>query len=165
MAHAIKLIMEADPNPSLDQAGLRRAVSALYYGLFHKLNEDAVALIAPNVPARTNHRIRRWFDHTEMKKICARFLPRKLEQPLRDLIGDSASSELQTVALSFIQLQELRHQADYDLSFRISQRDALKQFHVAADAIEAWRGLAGTPEANIFILSLLLWKNWEKDRP
>ena len=31
-------------------------------------------------------------------------------------------------------------------------------------AVAAWNRIKKTGEANIFILSLLLWKNWEKDR-
>jgi hypothetical protein len=28
----------------------------------------------------------------------------------------------------------------------------------------SWDLMANSAEANIFVLSLLLWKNWEKDR-
>lgn len=148
----------------LDEIPMRRAVSASYYALFHQVIEDAVLLLAPNVPAETRHRIRRWFEHAEMKKICGIFVKERLEQPLLGLIGNSASEDLQTVCRTFISLQEARHSADYDLGYAIDRTETLKQWKSALDAIGAWRRITRSGEANIFILSLLLWKNWVKER-
>jgi len=146
------------------QASLRRAVSASYYALFHLLNSASAATIAPNVTTEVNFRIRRWFDHGEMKKVCGRFLPAQLSEPLLGLLGTSASPQLQRVALAFIQLQDARHSADYDLGWWITRSDAFQYIGLASDAFEAWCEIEDTSEANIFILSLLLWKNWERDR-
>lgn len=142
----------------------RRAVSAAYYALFHHLNGSAVDLIAPNVPAETNHRIQRWFGHAEMKKVCGRFLPAKLNKPLLDLIGDAASTDLRNVAQSFITLQEARHNADYNLDYSLTSEDAQQLVLLALVAMNSWDRIAGSGEANIFSLSLLLWNNWERDR-
>jgi hypothetical protein len=119
-------------------------------------------LIAPNVPIETNHRIQRWFEHAEMKKVCGRFLPAKLDQPLLGLIGPTTSPELQHVASSFIKLQDARHSADYDLSYVLDRDEALQFVLQATDAITSWDRIADSAEANIFILSLLMWKNWEE---
>jgi hypothetical protein len=35
---------------------------------------------------------------------------------------------------------------------------------MALEAIEAWDRIQGSAEANVFILSLLMFKNWERDR-
>jgi len=142
----------------------RRAVSAAYYALFHHITDGAAALIAPNVPSEVNHRIQRWFEHAEMKKVCGRFTQAKLDQPLRDLIGDTASFDLQNVASSFIKLQETRHDADYDLSYSLTTKEARQLVLFAVDAMASWDKIANTAEANIFILSLLMWKNWDKER-
>ncbi len=99
-----------------------------------------------------------------MRKICGRFLPARLDQPLRDLIGDAASKDLQTVARSFIELQDARHNADYDLSYKLTNGDAIQLIQLTVDAKSAWERMEGSAEANVFVLSLLLWKNWEKDR-
>jgi hypothetical protein len=164
LSHAIELVgsdsLETEPN----EINFRRAISASYYGLFHQINGAAVDLIAPNVPTVTKHRIQRWFDHGEMKRICSRFLPAQLDQPLLDLIGPSSTADLQTVARSFIQLQEARHRADYDLSYKLDLQQARQHVELAITAFESWRRIEGTAEANIFILSLLMWKNWEKER-
>lgn len=162
--HAQRLALETFEDDQLREAKLRRAVSTGYYALFHRITSDAVELIAPNVGQETNHRMRRWFNHAEMRVICGRFLPTKLSAPLLVLIGESASADMQTVARNFIVLQDARHGADYDLSFHVDRGDALTFLELANDAMEAWKRLEGGAEANIFILSLLLWKNWAIER-
>ncbi len=163
--HASDLLHpQADDRRYPSEVKIRRAISAAYYALFHAINQDAVGLIAPNVSRAINHRIQRWFDYAEMKRVCGRFTQAQLDQPLRDLIGDSASSDLQRVARDFIQLQNARHSADYDLSLEFTPNQGYETVVMAEVAIEAWNRLKGSSEANIFILSLLLWKNWERER-
>jgi hypothetical protein len=116
------------------------------------------------VTSTINQRIQRWFDHAEMKKICGRFTKQELDQPLRDLLGTTASADLQTVAANFIQLQEARHSADYDAGFEVNATMAHQKFKLAVEAIHALKRLQGTAEVNIFFLSLLMFKNWERDR-
>ena len=165
LTQALTLLVRSDTPDGLGEVDLRRAISASYYALFHRINSDAVALIAPNVPDATNYRIQRWFDHGEMRKICVRFLPNELKPPLRDLIGKTASTDLQTVGLSFVQLQDARHSADYDLGYFLTDEIAWNLLEKATDALAAWSRISNSAEANIFILSLLLWKNWDRDRP
>jgi hypothetical protein len=162
--HAIKIATTITPL-STDDVEMRRAVSATYYALFHQINADAVAVIAPHVSKEVNHRIQRWFDHSEMKKICGRFLKESLDQPLLGLIGQTASSDLQLVCRMFIELQEARHDADYNLNSNLNPQRTIQYVGSAQAAIYAWQRIRQTAEANIFILSLLLWKNWEKERP
>lgn len=68
------------------------------------------------------------------------------------------------LALSFIQLQDARHSADYDLSYVLTDEIAWDIFEQASEAIAAWQRISTSAEANIFILSLLLWKNWDRER-
>jgi uncharacterized protein (UPF0332 family) len=164
LSHAWELITSISVNDSLENVKLRRSVSTAYYSLFHLITADAVKLLAPNVSDKTSHRIQRWFGHSEMKAICGRFLPDKLGGPLLELIGETASPDMQTVARNFIALQEARHKADYDLSYELTWEDCLPILTLANDASEAWRRLQHSAEINVFILSLLLWKNWDKDR-
>jgi hypothetical protein len=103
-------------------------------------------------------------DHGEMKRVCGRFLASQLSNPLFDLIGASASTQMQTVASAFIELQDARHRADYDLSWTITRNEASQFIGLAWDAFDAWKAIETSAEANIFILSLLMWKNWEKER-
>lgn len=163
LEHADSLLKNIEEDTSSDVC-LRRAVSASYYALFHKLNGDAAALIAPHVDLETNRRIQRWFEHAEMKRNCSRFLGEKLGQPLLGLIGPQASTELKTVCRSFIELQEARHSADYDLNYDLDRDKASEYVRTAMIAFTAWQRISNSAEANIFILSLLLWKNWDRER-
>jgi hypothetical protein len=159
-AWEVSLALEEDLGPA--NIRLRRAISAAYYAIFHQINQDAVALIAPNVSAKNSHRIQRWFDHVMMKQICNRFRAPTLDQPLRDLIGDVASADMRVVARSFVELQEARHAADYDLGYAVSFDTTIHLLGLADNAMNAWARIKDSEEANVFILSLLLWKNWEE---
>jgi uncharacterized protein (UPF0332 family) len=161
LAHAERLTGASGPGTVLEQVDLRRAVSAAYYSLFHRINGDAVALLAPNVSPATNYRIQRWLDHQHIKRICGRFASAKLDQPLLGLIGTSSPKDLQTVAQAFNELQEARLRADYDMGSHLDLEEALSLIDRAGDAIGAWNRIKSSPEANIFILSLFLWKNWD----
>jgi hypothetical protein len=164
MEHAIRLLGgQSDPGnfPDLDA---RRAVSAAYHALFHHLSSALVSQIAPQADPDAAGRIHRWLDHTEMKKVCREFAAPNLRPPLSDLLGKSASIDMQTVAVSFIDLQSARHSADYDLRYRLSWGEADEFIGIAADAIAAWNRIAPSSESNIFVLSLLPWKKWEMAR-
>jgi hypothetical protein len=165
LRHASELVGDSQSSNVPQDIRLRRAISASYYALFHQINEDASSLLAPKVSTETKHRIQRWFNHGEMKIICGRFMAPVLSQPLLDLIGPAVSPDLQTVARNFVTLQEARHSADYDLSYPVDFAETLGLVVLSIEAKEAWQRVQGSAEANIFMLSLLMWKNWEKERP
>lgn len=99
-----------------------------------------------------------------MKRICGHVLSAQLREPLLELVGKTASADLQTVTRNFIELQDARHLADYDLSYTLTRVQALHFVQLARDAFVAWARIRTTAEANVFILSLVLWKNWTRDR-
>jgi len=144
---------------------LRRAVSAAYYALFHHLSAAAVLQIAPQVSPRTANRIHRWLDHAEMKKVCREFAAAHLNAPLRELLGPTASADMQIVASNFIKLQEARHSADYDPGYQLGWEEARELIESAVFAYGAWERITPSAESNIFVLSLFLWKKWEVVRP
>ncbi len=100
-----------------------------------------------------------------MKKVCGRFSQARLDQPLLGLVGPAISPELKQVVESLIALQEARHGADYNLDYQLTMEDTEQFVLQTAGAMNAWDRIANSAEANVFILSLLMWKNWEKDRP
>ena len=142
----------------------RRAISSAYYALFHAICGDAARLVAPDVSDQIRHRIQRWFDHAQVKQLCGRLTKPQLDRPLSDLIGTACSQDLRFVASNFILLQDERHLADYDAGYVTSWDEARLLVELGVRAIGAWSRLQGTAEANIFVLSLLVWKNWEKER-
>lgn len=111
------------------QATLRRSISTAYYALFHFVIEEATALICGAAHADESYRqlAARAFIHAKMKSLCKEFVkPRvqdvhELLQPFWAALPILGNAELQNVAQTFIDLQEERHTADYDLSVGLSR--------------------------------------------
>ncbi len=152
------------PGRSDREVDYRRAISSAYYALFHAICSDAADLLAPDVSDQVRHRIRRWFDHAQIKLLCARLTKPQLDQPLSDLIGTAPSQDLRFVANNFLLLQNERHLADYDAGYTTTWDEARLIVELGVRALGAWSRLQRTSELNIFVLSLLVWKNWEKER-
>src|SRR5260370_31952613 len=93
------------------QASLRRAVSSAYYAVFHLLIAEATSNWN-NVKLRAA--LGRAYDHGIMKAASNRFL----NTGITPFIGQDPQvvASLRFVALTFTQLQERRHLADYDIT-------------------------------------------------
>jgi hypothetical protein len=115
------------------QVDLRRSISTSYYALFHGLAELAAVRLVGNTKTAQKSaawsRVCRGLNHLTDKKACSR----------PELQG--GSQELTLFPMAFPQLQELRHQADYDPTVRFKQAEAL------STADDAERGLAGLQDA------------------
>lgn len=145
------------------QASLRRAVSAAYYAVFHLLTAESVAVIGVNLAPHFRAKAQRWFNHAEMKKVCQLFLTPAFTRP-SSLAGLVPSADLHIVARNFIRLQEARHSADYDTSSEWTRFSAQQMVQLARTAFKSWTAIKGSEEANLFILALLNWKNFESER-
>ena len=99
------------------ETNVRRAVSSAYYALFHLLVRNAVA--------NWNHadlrsRLARMFDHKRMKDASTAILkemgnarnPESLDPDPEQTIR----FKLATVAQAFVDLQQARYRADYDIA-------------------------------------------------
>lgn len=117
-----------DPNPS--QEHLRRAVSTIYYAMFHALCKlCADSLVGPEnakTPAWKN--VYRALDHRVAKQKCE-------EVRNRGLFG----TVIKDFATSFCQLQPKRHKADYDPHAKISREELLVDLMVAGFCINRLR--------------------------
>jgi len=63
-----------------------------------------------------------------------------------------------------VPLQQERHGADYDLDIVFARTRALEIVDLAADTLEEWRSLRGTPEADFFLLAMLLGRRSAGER-
>jgi hypothetical protein len=152
------------------QASLRRSISTAYYALFHLLTSDATAILGRDMTVAARQGMARSFDHSEMKRACNFFssatAPNREKAPrqLAPTLAAPVSTDLQTVALAFIRLQEARHDADYDLN-RAWNRFTVQQHPVIAKrAFAAWARLKKSHEANVFAIALISLKLFDKDR-
>ena len=143
------------------QASLRRSVSTAYYALFHLLVDDAGRLFADgSVPAGLRDLVKRAFQHGAMRDASMAFsgnLPGHVQR-----VVPIASPELRRVAASFVELQEARHQADYDLSRYFTRRETLQLIQRTESAFQAWTTLRKSPEAKVYMSALLLWRCWKR---
>ena len=97
------------------QAGLRRAISRAYYSIFHFLIREAVRQIGPNLSDENFNRVYRWFDHGTMYRVARAFSEEVVRVPnSKDVLIAANSRAIRLIALTFAELQELRHSADYD---------------------------------------------------
>lgn len=149
------------------QATLRRTVSTAYYGLFHFLIEESTGLLfgIGQADAAFRQLAARAFIHGKMKSACTEFVKpnpqhaHPLLQPFWVRLGIAYSQQARLVAQTFIDLQDDRHTADYDLSVSFSRQDALHAVTRAEAAVNAWRQQkAANPDVRrLFAMALILW--------
>lgn len=153
------------------QASLRRAVSAAYYALFHLLVADGAKRLAPAKPDGLDLLIQRAFNHGEMRTVCksiadghrATIRNSQRGQPppaTRNLIALPLDPSLFAVIEAFIDLQEARHEADYNLDKQWSRFDVLNRVRTARKAFADWAMIRNSPNATVFVVALLLQKHW-----
>lgn len=166
------LLDHADALIALDarrprQANFRRAVSAAYYALFHKLIDEAVASAIGRAQSPEALALRRtmsrWYQHGRMKDVANWFRRHGKEIPasVSALLGYAppgtsvVPAELVHVATGFATLQEERHRADYDLSVTFTRSGAKNLVQVARGAFEDWQKVSTHPTSRLFLLLML----------
>jgi uncharacterized protein (UPF0332 family) len=153
------------------QASLRRAVSAAYYSLFHLLVAEGARLLSPRQPPGLRVLIQRAFNHGDMRDVCRGFIQGSVAASLnrdsnaippatRLLLTLPLEPALVTVLEAFVELQEVRHQADYDLRRTWNRLDAATHVSTARNAFASWQTVRLTPNAAVFAAALLLQKQW-----
>jgi hypothetical protein len=150
------------------QASLRRALSATYYALFHLLTDEAASLIAPGQSlAQLRPRIQRAFIHREMEQSSRAFsfaggapkVPTEIAEMARTF--STPPADLVLVAEAFVDLQEARHEADYNASAKFTRQDVITTINTARDAFQAWRRIRSHPLSRAYLISLLIWNKWD----
>jgi hypothetical protein len=153
------------------QASLRRAVSAGYYALFHLLVADGARRISPTIPSGLRPLIQRTFNHGDMRTVCKGFaeghkaaikhsLPGNPPPATRNLISLPLDPRLFAVVQAFVELQEARHDADYNIDKQWNLLDVLNRVQTARQAFADWAAIRNTPNATVFIVALVLQKHW-----
>ena len=120
------------------QASLRR--SASYYALFHVLVDDATRLMLSDPgcgPLRDS--LAQAFRHSSMKQTAVEFTRQRISPKLASgFDGRPVPQSLIAVAFAFVQLQEARHDADYNRALRFTRREALDLVDLTAQAFRDW---------------------------
>jgi hypothetical protein len=114
---------EGTPETKASQPATSR--SAAYYSLFHLLAEDAASsMFGGSDAAALRAVVCRAFQHATMKRAAQGFGAGILAEPRKSLL-DAPSPELRLVAGTFVDLQQERHQADYDFGRPLIRTEAI----------------------------------------
>ena len=143
------------------QASLRRAISAAYYyAAFHLMVDEGARLLASGagVPGLRGM-FSRSFAHDEMKSVCqevakGRWPPKT--QPHSAMI--SVPQELRGIARTFVELQQSRHAADYDVQKRYLRSEVTEILDAANELFADWQTVRSDPAAKVFLASLFTYR-------
>ena len=133
------------------QASLRRAVSTAYYALFHLVIDEATSNWRQS---EFRPLLGRVFEHGKMKQACNKVSSGNSRIPPFEERATSAD-HLHVVARTFIQAQEQREDADYDVSLRWSRKEVETEIESVADAFRSWMAIRDQPDAQEFLVLLL----------
>ncbi len=160
LEQAIQLV-EMDPRRP-KQANLRRAISASYYALFHLLTSEASAVYISDFQMLA--RISRTYNHGEMKKVSSFFANNKLPKALQPPTGTyPIDDKLRNVAQTFVDLQQARHEADYNLALTLSRKAARDLVQRTQRAFNSWELIRKSDGARLYLACFLLWKRWDEE--
>lgn len=151
-------------SPNATEVEVRRSVSALYYGLFHRLAAAGATVFLPGGELLSSQAARA-FSHGTMLDVCKAYcLPSKnqLPSPLDRLVPKVRDKRLVDVAQAFIDLQDARHSADYDVFREFPRVDGLDWLTQAEHAHWMLDQVQDLPETIVFLTALLLHDRWKR---
>ena len=138
-------------------ASLRRAVSTAYYAVFHTVLRSAADELV-GASARESgaySTLYRAFAHRRVADICGELLKPNLRSDVRRSLGrESVSEAAKSFAWAFIELQNRRHDADYDPIDRQTAANTEENVLLAELAVACWADIS--PRERLDILALML---------
>lgn len=101
-----------------------------------------------------------------MKKACQALTNwnwKNPPQPLATMIPGGPNTAVFTLASAFVELQQARHEADYDLARRFSGSDVLALLVLADEAFAALNSMPKPePHRRVFLLALVFQGRWKR---
>ena len=157
MSLASDLLDQASTLAGLDpmkpkQASLRRAISAAYYSVFHLLIDDGAWRITANTDLQPY--VARSFQHASVKDAANRVIEQSKGTPPwpAPLFTATIEPELIRVCTTFVDLQSLRHSADYNTAVSFKRAEVVAAISRAQAAHQDWTLLRSSDNATVFLL-------------
>lgn len=143
------------------QANLRRAVSAAYYALFHLLVSDASGRLVRGADRlQLRYCLERAFSHANMKDVAQSFSNERVSPKLSPGLNNSSiQTELMRVAEAFVDLQQARHEADYNTARNLTKDETIDYIIQAQQAFDDWEKVRKSLQADVFLVGCLAQKN------
>lgn len=130
------------------QANLRRAISTAYYALFHALANCCADMLAGSTRARRSQRAWRQtyraLEHGHAKNQCA-----------NQSVMSRFPLEIRGFGEAFIEMQALRHTADYDPDGQFARAEVLGYIEESEQAIRAFENVPASDRRAFAIYVLL----------
>lgn len=147
------------------QASLRRGISTAYYALFHLLVAEGSSLLFPPQPPGLRLLIQRAFNHGDMRNVCRGLVQANvgrggISSATLALLNFPLDPPLIRVLEAFVELQEARHQADYNLAKTWNRLAAVTHVATARNAFASWQTIRRSPNTAVFIAAMLMQKQW-----
>jgi hypothetical protein len=141
------------------QADLRRAVSSAYYALFHFLIDVACRefLGTAHKDRSLRNIMTRAFVHGDMADASRTFKGGTLPSGMAASFGPIPRN-LSTIAGTFLDLQDERHRADYDLAATFHLQQVNLMINRVETAMTDWETIRQQPTARLYLVLLLTWK-------
>jgi uncharacterized protein (UPF0332 family) len=157
--HLLDLASEEARAPAAGRprkANLSRAVSTAYYAVFHQLLRAVATQFVTTPHWKSRVLFYRALEHGRTRDRCKRLGQNPLPAEEQNFFGWQCFSEdLRLFATEFVNLQELRHLADYDPESAFTLQEAQDAVAAARRAIANLR--AAPDEMRIPFLSYLLF--------
>jgi uncharacterized protein (UPF0332 family) len=165
------------------EAGLRRAVSTAYYAVFHSIIDFGLkTMFGTSVSITYYNLYGRSVEHTTLLKICKNIAdldsailkhqdksPQTIFVPTEKLeriygLFPIISLELSTLARNVPILQEDRHKADYDYSYKLKKTDVKGSIQTARESVKAIESLRRSDSVQFVVFFLQLIKSTPEQR-
>lgn len=156
--HADRLIGTGSPS----EVDFRRAISALYYGLFHLLTLYAGRQASVGLSFGAEERIRRGINHTDIRKLCDALKDGQVPKALTGLVDIPIDRRLVQVAQDFAWLQQERHRVDYDCSAAVTVEHAVVARTIVRRALDAVGEIHATSAFRHFLAAIVHADRWTR---
>jgi hypothetical protein len=123
--------------------------------LFHLLTYEAMARIVADPALRS--RVGRSLDHGRMKQVCLEYSGATVVAGVLTVRSAVAiAPPLRDIGTAFVELQEARHDADYDMATPLRHPDADLKVMTAENAFLGWAACQADPSSAVFLTDLFL---------
>ena len=144
------------------QASLRRAVSAAYYAVFHLVVEEGSRTLATGTafPA-ARYLLARAFKHSEMNSASKAFANGNLPKQIQAAVGPViVPPELSSFAEAFVELQQARHEADYNLQNAWTRAMTQEYIIRAEQAFNDWDIIRSQQVTRLYLIASFALKKF-----
>lgn len=140
---------------------LRRAVSSAYYSAFHAVSLATTLQLAPQSSSEDRYRLSRSIDHGRLAEVCGWIRGQKGDgagrQHVQPIVSDlRLNPAIQELATHIAELQEARHQADYDHLYVVGKATALTYVAQASRVLELLDQSSSDPYLQSFLALIAL---------